>query len=156
MKICPLCKNTYADDELFFCLNDGEQLSLLNSQPNPTIFADSTRVTNDNWNQYQQNTPWQNQQIVQNQQFNANLNPVGQNQTMPIVSMILGIVSILLCCYGGIPLGLPAMIVGYLGMKNADSNPVEYGGKGMAIAGLVTGTISFLISIVFIILIVIS
>jgi Domain of unknown function (DUF4190) len=154
MKICPYCNNTYSDDSLFFCLNDGEQLSVYNSQQNPTSYAEPSRITNENWNQYQQNTNWQNQQIAPNQQFNQFLPAIGLNQTIPIISMILGIISILLCCYGGIPFGFAAMILGYIGMNNADSNPTQYGGKGMAIAGLATGIISFAATVIFIILLI--
>jgi hypothetical protein len=52
------------------------------------------------------------------------------------------------CCYGGIYLGAPAAVVGFIGMKNADSDPNRYAGRGMAIAGLVIGAITFLISMV--------
>ena len=38
----------------------------------------------------------------------------GQDQTLPTISLILGILSIVLsCCYGGLPLGLAAAITGY-------------------------------------------
>ena len=63
--------------------------------------------------------------------------------------MILGILSLaLICCYGGIWMGLPAAILGFLGMRNADNDPSRYGGRGMAIAGMVMGVVSLLSSIV--------
>jgi hypothetical protein len=50
----------------------------------------------------------------------------------------------MICCYGGLWLGLPAAIVGYIGMRNADSDPTRYGGRGLAIGGMVAGIITFL------------
>lgn len=52
------------------------------------------------------------------------------------------------CCYGGVPLGAAALILGYLGLKNANENPMQYGGRGLAIAGIITGVIGLLISVV--------
>jgi Domain of unknown function (DUF4190) len=157
MKICPLCNSTYNDENLFFCLNDGGQLSLVSSKPAPTVFAESSRVTNENWTQYQQNPNWQNQQIYPNQQFVSPTFSVGKNQTLPTVSLIFGIISMfLICCYGGIFIGPVALITGYLGIQNANNEPDKFGGKGMAIAGIILGGISTLFSILFIIIFIIS
>jgi hypothetical protein len=67
----------------------------------------------------------------------------GQNQTLPIVSLVFGILSV--CCYVGPLTGIVALITGYLGMKNANNDPAQYGGKGLAIAGMITGGIFFAI-----------
>ncbi len=95
---------------------------------------------------------WQNQQIGQNTPFQP---PVagggGLNQTLPIISLVLGIVS--LCCYISPLTGLGALITGYLGMKNVNNDPNQYGGKGLAIAGMITGGIFLLIGIAYYILI---
>jgi len=53
------------------------------------------------------------------------------------------------CCYGGLPLGAAALVTGYLGLKNASENPARFGGRGLAIGGIVTGVIGLLISIIF-------
>ena len=67
--------------------------------------------------------------------------------------MALGVASlIMVCCYGGLWLGVPAAVVGFLAMRNADRDPDRYGGRGLAIAGLVIGIITFIISILFIFL----
>ncbi len=74
--------------------------------------------------------------------------PRNPDQSLPIVSIALGAASmVFICCYGGIWLGLPAAIVGFLGMRNADSDPERYGGKGLAIGGIVLGIISFILTI---------
>jgi NO-binding membrane sensor protein with MHYT domain len=55
----------------------------------------------------------------------------------------------MVCCAGGIWLGLPAAVLGYLGMRNVDNHPDRYSGRGLAIAGLVLGIVTFLASVVF-------
>jgi hypothetical protein len=75
------------------------------------------------------------------------------DQTLPTVSLALGILGFLLvCCYGGVPLGMAAIITGFLGMKNAGNEPHKYGGRGLAIAGLVLGAISLISSAIFILI----
>ncbi len=90
---------------------------------------------------------WQNQQIGQNSAFDSPPAATGQNQTLPIISLVLGIIS--LCCYISPLTGLGALITGYLGMKNADNDPANYGGRGLAIAGMITGGIFFLIGLLY-------
>jgi hypothetical protein len=81
----------------------------------------------------------------------------GQNQTLPTVALALGIISMLFaCCYGGIPLGAAALIVGFLGLKNVNESPMEYSGRGLAIGGIVTGVIGLLISLGLFLLVIIS
>ena len=89
---------------------------------------------------------WQNQDVGANAPFQTP--PVsGQNKTLPIISLILGIVS--LCCYVSPLTGIAALITGFLGMKNANSDPTQYGGKGLAIAGMVLGALFFLIGMAY-------
>jgi hypothetical protein len=57
---------------------------------------------------------------------------------------------VMMCCYGGFWLGLPAAIVGFLGMRNADSDPSRYSGRGLAIGGMVLGVIAFVANLIFI------
>jgi hypothetical protein len=81
---------------------------------------------------------WQNQPLGANTPFMPP--PAGSgsvNQTLPIISLVLGIVS--LCCYISPLTGLAAVIVGFLGLKNIKNDPANYGGKGLAIAGMITG-----------------
>jgi len=46
---------------------------------------------------------------------------------------------------------LPAAIVGFIAMRNVDSNPGKYAGRGMAIAGMILGIVAFMASVVFLI-----
>jgi hypothetical protein len=157
MKTCPACKQTYTDNELYFCLNDGEMLVAKTADTQPTIFMDAPRTTNQNWQGTPQNTNFQNRQVTPNQQFNSPVQIIGQNQTLPTISLILGIIGLLSsCCWGGFPLGLIAVILGYLGIRNVNSNPQQYGGNNLAIGGIICGIVGFLISFGMLILIIIS
>jgi len=165
MKQCPRCNKTYSDDELNFCLEDGELLSGHVKTPTqyaddspPTVMLNEARRTNPtNWPVSPPSAPpvhWQQQQINTPQaQFAPYTIGRSRNQTLPTVSMILGIFSLLLiCCYGGLWLGLPALIVGVIGMRQADNMPDLYTGRGMAIAGIVMGTVSMLAGVLMILL----
>ena len=83
---------------------------------------------------------WQNQQIGQNTPFQPPPSGTGSlNQTLPIVSLVFGIVS--LCCYISPVTGIVALVTGYMGMKNVNRDPANFGGKGLAMAGMITGGI---------------
>lgn len=160
MKQCPRCNQTYTDANLNFCLNDGElltpmydtsQRSYADDSP-PTVMMNDARITNPvNWQQPSASPAvWQGHGGFQNQPFQAVSYSQSKNQTIPTVSLILGILSIvLICCYGGIWLGLPAAILGFIGLKNADSDVTRYGGRGIAVAGLVLGLLSFVSALIF-------
>lgn len=69
------------------------------------------------------------------------------NQTLPIVSLVFGILS--LCCWISPLTGIIALITGFLGMKNVNNNPAQYGGKTLAIVGMILGGIFFLIGLAY-------
>jgi Domain of unknown function (DUF4190) len=159
MKQCPRCNKTYIDANLNFCLEDGELLmQMQNAQASrpyddspPTLVMNDVRATNPiGWEASAPPVPWQNQSNIQAPQYGAPAFSQSKDQTLPTIGLVLGIASmVMVCCYGGIWLGLPAAVVGFLGMQNADKDPMRYGGRGMAIAGMVLGVISFLASLVF-------
>ncbi|MBY8874340.1 hypothetical protein K7640_21135 [Micromonospora sp. PLK6-60] len=78
--------------------------------------------------------------------------PQGQNNTLGLVSMILGIAAIpMVCClYLGIPLGIAAVITGYLGRQKAAQGLASNGGQ--AKAGLICGAVAVGLGILLIIL----
>ncbi|HEX6124432.1 MAG TPA: DUF4190 domain-containing protein [Pyrinomonadaceae bacterium] len=162
MKKCLKCGQSYTDDTLNFCLNDGELLTRESRYaPPPTQFADDApptlmmdqpRVTNPV--DFAQGAPaaWQNQSPQAAGQLFGIAGYATRDQTLPTISLILGIVSFfLVCCAGGIWLGVPAAIVGYLAMRNVEKDPTRYGGRSMAITGMVLGIITFLASLFFLI-----
>jgi hypothetical protein len=63
------------------------------------------------------------------------------SNTFGLISMILGIVAIpLSCCYIGIPLGIAAGVLGYLGRQKADQGLAT--NRGQAQAGLICGAVA--------------
>jgi len=93
---------------------------------------------------------WQNQNLGANQPFQPSGASVGQNQTLAIVSLVCGILSIF-CCGWVVP-GIAAVVLGYIAKNKADQNPNEYGGRGLALGGMITGGISIILGIIVIIL----
>jgi hypothetical protein len=158
MKQCPRCNLTYSDDQLNFCLDDGELLTEYVREPPPNRYADDPPPTVMLGNARRTNPAtwpsppparWQPQGL-QNQPFSTPAFVRSADQTLPTIALILGILSLpLMCCYGGVWLGLPAAVLGFLGMRNADSDSARYGGRGMAIGGMVLGVITFFGSIIF-------
>ena len=66
-----------------------------------------------------------------------------QSKTFAIVSLILGIFSVICCCtcWGGIVAGVAAIVFGIISIKN------EPDGKTMAIIGIVCGGVGLLVGI---------
>ena len=72
-------------------------------------------------------------------------NVVKESKGLSIASMVLGIVSVALCCiwYLAIPCAILAIIFAIIGRKK--------GGKGMATAGLVLGIVALAIDVVIVV-----
>ena len=170
MKRCPKCGQTYTEPDLNFCLNDGELLMLSEhfgsgsgaSRPftddaPPTIMMNDPRATNPTgWPGGTSSPAPSNQSTTpayQSPQFEITQTSRSLDQTLPTVSLILGIFALIfICCYGGLWLGIPAAIVGFIGMRNSERDPSRFGGRGLAIAGLVLGIITVVMSVLMIVL----
>ena len=96
---------------------------------------------------------WQEQGINANTPFQPPVAGAGQDQTLAIVSLVCGILSLCAC---GILTGIPALITGYMAKNNVDSNPGQYGGRGMAMAGMILGGISVVFTVLYVIFVIIS
>ncbi len=79
---------------------------------------------------------------------NAGMNQTNGNIGFAIASMVCGILSIACCCLStfSLVLGIAAVVLGIISMNG------KYDGKGMAIAGIITGSIGIAIWIIFIII----
>ena len=89
---------------------------------------------------------WENQEIGQNTPFQPPPAGVTEDKTMGIVSLALGILSIVLCC--GFLTGVPAVIVGFMHKNKVDANPNQYGGRGLALGGIISGIIGTVLGII--------
>lgn len=164
MKKCTLCHKTYSDDSLNFCLDDGGTLEKMSDDAPPTVFMNQPRATSEsswaagnpfNTPNTEPLSPWQqNQPANPNPEFLASTAAYqNEDKTLPIISLVLGILGMaFFCCYGGIPFGIAAVVVGFLGFNNANKNPSRYGGRNLAIIGMILGAISFLGVILFVFL----
>jgi len=65
---------------------------------------------------------------------------------MAVVSFVLGLCSIALCL--SFITALPAIILGHVARKRVARSPEQFGGRGFAIAGIVLGYVSILLTLV--------
>ena len=166
MKRCPTCNQTFSDEGLSFCTNDGT--ALVETQPLPTQVRPTADVTPPRPTapaaeqptlymsasyapppvQYSQPAPAQGWQPPQPVYASG-----GPQQTIAVVSLVLGIASITVgwCCYFGVLTGPVAIGMGIYSLVQIKNRPTEFGGKPFAIAGIVTGGLYF-VGLIFIIL----
>lgn len=166
MKKCLKCGQTYTDDTLNFCLNDGEMLVQHAGgwEPPPTQYADDSPPTV-LLEQPRQTNPidwassgppqWQGQQpspMATTPQYGVTGYTATRDQLFPTISLSLGIASLVLICgCAGFYLGLPAAVFGFIALRNIEARPDKYTGRGMAIGGMVIGIITFLATLFFLI-----
>jgi hypothetical protein len=69
---------------------------------------------------------------------------------LAIVSLILGVLSVPFCCCwaSGVLTSAAALVLGILGLRRIRSNPQVWSGGGMAIAGIVCGSIGLVLALV--------
>lgn len=170
MKRCPKCGTDYGDQDINFCLNDGELLSRLTDDQRtpfdtsssrsaddspPTMILDQARVTNPiGWNNPPAAlpVPWQQAQPAV-YPFTGHVSP---DQTLAIVSLATGVASLTLgwCCSLGLLLGPAAIIAGIIALVQNKNDPAKFGGRGFAIGGIVTGSLFIVLWLIYIILVV--
>lgn len=156
MKICPQCRQTYSDDGLNFCLNDGSVLDSQSATEARTMVFEQPRLTNE-FPGAQHSAPpsvWQAQQSVQPARYGSVSPRIGNtDRSLGIISILLGIFSIILGCFLiGIPLGVGAIVTGGIAIRNENNEPERYGGRGLAIGGVVTGAVGLAIGLIFAVL----
>jgi len=82
---------------------------------------------------------WQNQGMAQNAPSRPPMaRTEGPNQVLAIVSLVLGIIGLVFCMGVTSPI---ALVTGFLARRKAAEKPSEYGGGGLALAGIITGAI---------------
>lgn len=72
--------------------------------------------------------------------------PAGRQNALGLLSMILGIVSVpLACCYLGLPVGIAAVVTGWLGRQKVEQRLAD--NRGQALAGMICGAIGALLGL---------
>jgi hypothetical protein len=159
MKRCPTCNQTFYEEWLSFCTQDGTTLfeeSTAASGPPPTILAPQadasappTWVTpaaelpssSPQWQSPQPAAPmWQPPPPPSYAQQ--------ENKSLATAAMVIGIISVTVgwMCLGPIP-GIAAIIMGAIALSQMKKTPDRFGGKPMAVVGVVTGSVTVLIHI---------
>jgi len=96
---------------------------------------------------------WQNQEVGSNTPFQPPAVGVGgESKGLALGSLICGILSCTICCGMGLFLGPAAAIMGFIAKKKADEDPQQYGGRGMALAGMITGAVGLVFGVALIIM----
>ena len=92
---------------------------------------------------------WQNQEIGSNTPFQPPPAGVGgQNKTLAIVSLVTGLLGFF-CCSSVFLVGIAAIVTGFMARSKSAADPAQYGGNGMALAGMILGAISVLFGILY-------
>jgi len=155
MKRCPKCNQTFEEDWLSFCTQDGTTLfddQGMASEPLPTIVSPSPPVDQVAWNLPSPGTV-SGPQVVTHRPAQPAWQPPPppgyQSEGMATASMIIGFASIF--CFGPIP-GIVAIILGAMTLSQIKKNPEKVAGKQKAVTGIVTGSIALVIHSVIIII----
>ncbi|HVS21240.1 MAG TPA: DUF4190 domain-containing protein [Pyrinomonadaceae bacterium] len=182
MKRCPTCNQTFDEEWLSFCTQDGTGLiedSARLSEPPPTVMAPPMPPSVSPNEQPTINLPgseftpapaprpynppqpmqpsWQPPPQPMQSGWQPPPPPAYANkpkQGLAIASLILGLASVTigLCCYFGTLTAPVAIILGIISLVQIKNNPTENTGKPLSIIGIVSGALYFVV-IAFIILI---
>lgn len=163
MKRCPTCNQTFDEEWLSFCTIDGSALvesGPLRSEPPPTIRASA--IPTNPTGQPTFNLPGSYSQPPARPAPPPPLAPswqpppppryaIAPQQGLAVASLILGIFTITIgWCYVGIVTGPIAIVLGIISLFQIKNSPEKYTGKPVAIAGIVTGSLYFVIIGIFI------
>jgi len=162
MKRCPKCNQTFTEGWLSFCTADGTTLiedSQSSSEPPPTIMAPappplSSPSQQPNWSappapsggfgSGQFPAPQPSQPVWQPPpppQYAA-----GKQQGLAVASLICGIFTVTIgwCCYLGVITGPVAIGLGIYSLVQIKNYPDKFGGKPLALTGIITAAVYFL------------
>lgn len=72
------------------------------------------------------------------------------SQGLAIASMVCGIIAVLSCCLWCLsgPLAIVAVVMGHVALSKAKAEPARHGGRSMAKAGLITGYLALVLTLV--------
>jgi hypothetical protein len=154
MKRCPTCNQTFAEDWLGFCTQDGTALvddRGATSEPLSTIVSPPPVATpvDQAVRSLPSTEPVGGPQVPAPQPGPPAWKPPPppsyiqpQNKGMATASMIIGIAS--MACLGPIP-GIVAIVLGAMTLSQIKKNPDTVAGKQQAMTGIITGSLAILI-----------
>jgi len=162
MKRCPTCNQQFTDDWLTFCTQDGTSLvempgrlnepppTMVYPPPMPPSVSPSEQPTQDFPAPYKPPQPL----MAAPQSMQPGWNPppppaygAQPQKGLAVLSMVLGLVSITVgwCCYFGVATSPVAIVLGIISLYQIKKDPAKHGGKGMAIAGIIAGSLYFVV-----------
>jgi uncharacterized protein DUF4190 len=166
MKRCPTCNQTFGEEWLSFCTIDGTALvetgPLPSSEPPPTIRASGV-PTNPIGQPANFNLPGSYQAPPAPGSYSPPAAPgwrpppppgytATPQQGLAVAALILGIFTVTFgWCYVGVLTGPIAIILGIISLIQIKNNPERNGGRPMAIAGVVMGSVYFVLIAIFVI-----
>jgi hypothetical protein len=157
MKRCPTCNRTFDEDWLSFCTEDGSTLVEAGGPPAPTEPPPTVRISPAADTNPAAPKPFDlpgsytpPQPVVPSWQPPPPppVRPaVSQKQGLAVASLIVGIISLTVgwCCYFGVVTGPVAIALGIAQLVQIKNKPNEYTGKPLAIIGIATGGIYFVV-----------
>ena len=173
MKYCPQCKRQFSEAWLSFCSDDGTPLAqelTPAADPNwdPRIREPKVQTPDEQPTQWLPREPpvaggwiapderppmnpgiWQ--QPTPPATYPVYPHKTNPNQGLALASMLTGIAGVLLAsCFGPVP-GIVALVLGLVALSQIKKSPEKYGGKGMAIAGIVIGSLTIVFYVLLII-----
>ncbi len=166
MKRCPTCNQVFTDEWLTFCTQDGTSLVAVETSvidPPVTLVNPSLPPSVSPFEQPTMDLPGKNAPAVYSPPQTPQTAfrpppppgyPVSQEKNMALLSLILGIVSITIgfCCYFGVVTAPIAIGLGVYALSLIKKDPGKYGGKGMALTGIITGALYFVFLIIIILI----
>lgn len=84
---------------------------------------------------------------MQNPSFQPQAAAAGPSQGLAIGALVCGILSCL-CCFS-IVTGPAGIIMGFMAKNKADQDPANFGGRGLALGGMITGALGIVGFIIF-------
>src|SRR6266496_132501 len=159
MKRCPTCNQTFEEDWLSFCTQDGTTLiddRGTSSEPRPTVAASPTaKATTPNeqlWNLPSGGFGASGGQLPEPGTPEPTWKPPPPpsykqpNKSLASASMVIGIISVTVgwMCLGPLP-AIGAIIMGAIALLQIKKNPERIGGRQFAVTGIITGSLTVLI-----------
>jgi len=184
MKYCPQCQKQYTERWITFCSDDGAILIDTGFSPSstpppggqrppyappmseqPTWHAQDPNAPG-NWRSPDPNAPGAWVPPEQRQPVKPAWQPPPPPVTFPrnqpsqglaVASMVLGILGLFvgMFCLGPVP-GIAALVLGLVALSQIKSAPDRNGGKPFAIVGIITGSLSMVIFVGWLLFIVIA